>query len=153
MPLSLPTLKVNLRRIMDTEDPYFIGYPASPIQAAENFSNAIGDYALSIAPYSATNQQARLAFKTVLSGMSSELQNGLVLFPLAFASFATSLGLGMTGFAVVPPPIPISFQLVASLGLAGAPASTCSDVMAQLIDIWFRTGIATPPSGSPIIWN
>lgn len=154
MPLLLPVLENELSKLMDKTNPQFIGFPGNVPDVAENWSNAIYTYSQSIIPPSTTGSTAKNAMKSVLLGATAP-GSFFPLFELSFTAFATQLGLGMSGFTAVPPPLPIILMApMLAIPLSESFNASRITVMASIIDSWFRLGTATPiGGGSPIIWS
>jgi len=156
MPLLTDILSTNLQKLLNQEYPSFEGFPDNMGGVVESWANAINDYAKSVVPTSTTSEQAKEAFKSTMLGMSSELGNGAVILPLAFTNYATALALGMAGagFIGTPPVAPINLAPIIAAGLGGASGEIIANSFTVVVDIWFRTGTATPTAGgSPIIWT
>jgi hypothetical protein len=142
--VEMPLLKQNIinefEPWFDSESPNFISFPETFLEAAEKWSDGINVYATNVVPVSSSGNIARTAFFSIMSTMTNA--NGITLFPQAFAAYATQLAVGMAGYSATPPPMPIDFSPVYSLGLAGGKSADCLSLLADIIDIWFHTGIA-----------
>jgi len=156
MPLLLPTLRIELSKIMDQSSPLFEGFPETNIEVANRWSTAIKIYTTSIIPYSANSELAKEAFKLAILPISAQSQNGAALFQTAFTSFASQLAIGMApAFTGIPPIVPINLLPVNPIGFGGGSSSSCVSLMSTIIDTWFRTGSAVlnAPSAAVTIWN
>lgn len=150
----LPATLINeFNAFFDQENALFQGFPQSQQDAAQLWADAVATYALAITPPSTTNQAAKAAMIGQLNQINNEAANGIVIISVAFTAFATQLALGMAPFVGTPPPVPVDLSPVYNLGFSGAPASICLQTMAGIIDTWFRTGLATPAVGSPVLWS
>ena len=152
MPLVLNTLVNNLREIFDEEYSGFSGFPADINEAAQKWSEAIGDYAQSIVPPTTTISQAKSAMNSVISGITN---NGVAQLPISFTNFAASLAIGMQpAFTGTPPSVPVDFSSIYPIGLGGGSSEQVINAMAAIIDAWFRTGIAVNnTSGVSVPWS
>lgn len=153
MPLLPNILQLELSKIIDSEHPQFVGFPQNQLQMANNWGNALQQYASGIIPPSATLAAAVTAFKNLMATMNTS--NGLVVFPQAFTTFALTLSTGMQpAFTATPPPAPISLTPVFSIPLQDGTNSTRISTMASIIDAWMRTGIAiNNASGVSVPWS
>lgn len=131
MALLKNVLVTEIRKINDELFPSFEGWPASEQEASQRWAQAIATYVLTIVPVSATIALAK-------ANMESEAP----LSPTGFDSFASGLAQGMLGFTATPPPSPINLLPVFPIGLAGGSAEVCANAIANVIDAWFKTGIA-----------
>lgn len=68
MALSQPTLKAEFLKLMDQDDPNFVGWPATQLQGVHNWCNAYNAYAMH-----ATDVSGDTVFTTNLAGMISTL--------------------------------------------------------------------------------
>lgn len=155
MPLIKTVLSSELSKLLDGSNANFTGFPADIVGVAVNWSEAINVYASAIIPISTTSELAKVAFNLAMMQMSSILGNGLIVLSTAFSAYAGILATGMVGagFTGTPPPIPINFAPVIPLGLSGIPVSTIVSLMSDIIDVWFRTGIAVNiATAIPTIW-
>ena len=153
MPLIIVTLQADLDKLLFQENSQFEGFPSEIVDVAENWATVVDTYASGVIPASTTVEQAKSAFNSVMLGISSSAGNGLALLTAAFTAYGTALSIGMSaaGFIGVPTPAPINFTPIVAVGLGGAGGDVIADMMATIIDIWFRTGTATPVSGGPVI--
>ena len=152
MPLTKSILVNELKKIMDSNSPDFIGFPSDNKKAAANWSKAINTYAKSVIPASTTSTNAKAAMEAVLQGLSYTA--GSIVFVNSFTSYSAILATGMSpSFTGTPPPKSIDFTTVFTL-----PYNTSIDTriqqMASIIDTWFRTGLAVnATTGATINWN
>ncbi len=140
---------------MDDKSSSFVAFPKDDPETAQKWSEAIAAYAAGIIPPSTTVAAAQAAMQGAMTGMSLS-GAAIVIFPLAFTTFALTLAGGMApAFTAIPPPVPIIFASVFVSGMAGAPASEIVSQMASIIDLWFRTGTAAPnPPGTVFVpWS
>lgn len=147
-------LDSELRKFMDQDYELFEGFPADAIEAASNWSNAIDEAIKNIIPASTTTSQAKIAFYNTLYP-TIELKTARIGFPAAFTAYALALALGMQpAFTSLAPAIPIVFDPVYALGLAGARGSQVVDALVPIIIAWFKLGFATNnQTGVMINWN
>jgi hypothetical protein len=152
MPLIKSVLVDEIRKISDEKYSNFEGFPKSAIEVATRWSEAINKYGSLVLPKSTTSEIAKQALKEAFLGLSS---NALIIFPSGLMTYSTQLALGMSpSFIGKPPVILIDLSLVYSLGFSGGSARDCANLMANLIDLWFKTGTATnPSSGATTNWN
>jgi hypothetical protein len=139
---------------MDDKAPTFDKFPPDGPTAAKDWATAVDAYASAVIPPSTTAAAAKSALQGALAGMSAP-GAALVAFPAAFTAYAAALGGGMApAFVAVPPPAPLVLAPVFALGMTGAPASAVVAQIASIIDLWFRTGTATPAAGGPPVpWS
>lgn len=119
--------------------------------AAQAWADAMKAYADSVVPASTTVSSAAKSLKTDLeSSFSGDVFSIISDMETHFATFAATVGGGMAGFAAVPPPGLVGFASVSNQSSSSVAAVT----WAEKIDVWFRTGTATPTSGgSTVNWS
>jgi hypothetical protein len=143
-------MALNRQILQDGIMDIFTNLPSTKEETAQRWSEAIDNYAASIIPPSTTNQVAKQAFYNVF--LQINYTNGIVVFQQAFQQYTTQLSLGMAPLYVgTPPPVPINL-LPSFIGLTGAPKEVIVPIMVNIIDIWFRTGLASNQSGA-IPWS
>jgi len=154
MPLVPAILIQELTKFMDDKAPTFDKFPPDDPAAAKAWATAVDAYASAVIPPSTAAAAAKSAMQGALTGMSAP-GAAAVAFPGAFSAYAATLGGGMApAFIAVPPPAPLVLAPVFILGMTGAPASAVVAMMASIIDVWFKTGTATPAAGgSPVPWS
>ena len=140
MPLVSSALAADLQAI--AEDP-----PESAAGCAAEWADAIQSYAAGVVPSSTTVAAAATALQAALAGAFAARPADSAL-EAAFASFALTLGGGMTGFVATPPAGLVGFATLFAGPNATSHAAGASAV-ATLIDTWMRTGTATPTGGGP----
>lgn len=109
--------------------------------AADGWSDAIGDYVQKITPSSAGIDAGKEAFRSAL--LANPSPTGLTT---ALTDFAASVASGM-----VPPGIPPAAPLDFSSFLSN-PDRTYEEAASELttlIDLWWRTGLTAPPGSIP----
>lgn len=146
----MPLIKTDLQKDLEY---IFTNFCKDIDDVAEQWGNAINNYASKITPPSLTATPAKEAFQAEMKKIN--LVNGLIQLPLAFDKHATVLASGMTpAFTGVKPPAPIIFAPVFAAGLAGASAKECSILMSDIIDLWYKTGTAiNNASGATVPWS
>ena len=128
----------------------FTNFPSTIEETSQRWSDVIDNYASAIVPPSTTSQVAKQAFYSVF--LQINFTNGLIVFSQAFQQYALQLSLGMPPLYVgTPPPIPIDLT-PSFIGLSGATKEIIVPIMVNIIDLWFRTGLATNQSGA-IPWS
>lgn len=155
MPLVYSTIRSELSKIMDPDDPNFVGYPSSTSQMANNWANAVNEYAKTVFPISSTSSAAKSAMEGVFMGMVAPM-SGLVIFPAAFSAYAAALSPGMivSNFNGIPPPSPIILAPAFAVPLLSTTLQIRIDTMATIIDTWFKTGTAINiSSGATVPWS
>lgn len=156
VPLVLSKLKEELSKIMDSEDPNFVGFPSDSNQVADNWSNAIYEYSKTCIPLSTSATSAKAAMKSVMMGMGAPM-SGLTVFPAAFTAYAATFAPGMlgAGFTGVPPSSPIDLAPVFSIPLNAGTNQMRVNAMAAIIHAWFKTGSATliAPPNTTLLWT
>lgn len=129
-------------------------YPSDKSEAVSQWGAAIFEYASKIVPPSASQEPARRAFESVLSTYTLEAENGLEVLSMAFISHASVLAGGMAGFIGIPPTGSPNFDAVKRIGLAEGSSQECAELMASIIDSWYRKGKAQPITTGPTIpWS
>lgn len=153
MALDLSLLEIELRKIMDPAYSAFVGFPATTLETIQVWADIIDAYGSDVEPTSSTTVTAKDDFILKFSDLDPQSQNGLDVFIEAMDDYAAELANGMSGYNSSPPPISISMDQVSDLGLSGGSGQETSELLAQTIDDWFKTGTATPTSGgSTINW-
>jgi hypothetical protein len=149
MPLLLPTLVDELRKIIDNEFSGFEGFPTNDVQTADRWAAAFGTYMVGItnpppgAGTIAGHSAGRSAMAAALAGMSVP-GLAIVLLPLGFAAYAAAFAGTTAPFVSGPPPAPLVMPpLPPASGLVAATA------LAAVIDAWTRTGLTGLPPASP----
>lgn len=153
MALVLTTLQNGILSLTDADNPQFVGFPSSVAQAAQNWAGVINDYAQLVTPPSATASAAEQALVGVLAAASGQ-DAWLAAFPAALTAYAAALGGGMApAYVATPPPVPIQLDPAIQLGANGAEAAVVAPILATIIDLWFKTGIAVSvPAGVSSSW-
>jgi hypothetical protein len=146
MPLASPVLASQLQTL-------FVSPPPDVPGCARAWANATVAYATAIVPASTTVSTAGDALAGSLASAFSS-PAAAPLMEVAFLQFATAVGLGMAGFAPVPPPAPIGF----AQQFAGPKPETHADAaqqVAAIIDTWMHTGVSTllVPPFTPLPWS
>ncbi len=134
----------------------FEGFPKNIQESAIRWGDCVNSYAANVTPVSTTSEAAKLSFISAMQSVNVNAGNGLILFNNALVSYALTLAGGMVGggFIGTPPPVPPTIQVIAPIGLGGGTSEAIANMLASIIDIWFKTGTATPSSGgSPILWT
>lgn len=140
MPLALPALQSGLQAV-------FASPPPDAAGCAQGWADAVGAYAAGIVPPSTAVSSAKSALAGALATAFAS-PNAIPAMETAFTAFAASVGLGMAGFAPIPPPAPVGFAAQFG-GPAPATHAAAASAIAALIDTWMRTGSATlvaPPN-------
>ncbi|CAB4185230.1 hypothetical protein UFOVP1492_97 [uncultured Caudovirales phage] len=154
MPFLQATLAQEVLKLIDQDSPQFVGFPPTVQEAANSWALAITNYISPIIPPSVTISAAQAAFAARLAQAKPSLQNGQLLFHLAFVDFALALAPGMVGFISVPPIATLNLYAIFAASLDHQNVQVFANSFATAVDTWFRTGTATPVSGGPIIpWS
>jgi len=154
MALSKETLKIELQKIFDQEYSGFLKFPESLVEAADKWSSAILKYSSTIIPPSTTGNAAKLAMQSQLATIQDS--NGAIVFPKSIMAFATALSVGMLpNYTGTPPTTPLIMEPIWDIGIEGCSSEQIAGALADLIDSWFKTGIAilVAPPNTPIIWS
>ena len=119
---------------------------------AQQWADAMKEYASAIVPASTAVNAAAAALKTALEGAfaAGAAPPGM---ETAFATFATSVGAGMApAFVATPPSGPVGFatQFAKPFPATHEAAATA---LSGLINTWMKSGTATPPGGTPVNWT
>lgn len=118
---------------------------------AQQWADAMVEYVATMAPPSTTALAAGQALKGALTSAFAVPGGALALTDQAFTTFATTLAAGMAPLVGAPPPSPVGFASLA--GTFSPTHSAAAGNIAAKIHAWFIEGTATPPGGSPILWN
>lgn len=146
MPLLPTTLKQQLQALSE--------HPGSTIaDCAKQWSDAVQAYAVGIVPPSTTVAVAAGALQGQLTSAFATLA-AAPLMDQAFTAFALAVGGGMApAFVAVPPPAPLGFATLFAEPYPST-AEAFAERMGTAIDLWMRTGTATPSiGGSPVPWS
>lgn len=153
--MDVSVLEAELAKVIDKENPEFVGFSKNQLVVAENWANAIDTYAAEIIPATTAvaSGAARQAFIPVMAA-SAAPSAAIAAFPQAFTAYAAQVATGMTSGAIVstPPPAPIVIAPIFPIGLSGNTPLLIS-TFASIIDTWFRTGTYTVSGGAPIFWG
>ena len=131
--------------LVDALEALFANPPFNEASDAQKWGDAMGAYAAAIAPACATVPAAAAALTAALAGFGVP-GAGVAKLEAAFAAFAASVAAGMPPSATPPPP-PVGFATL--LGGQIGSASVAANQLADLIDIWMRTGTA----GGGALWS
>lgn len=95
------------------------------------------------------------AKKTDFKAKPAAEKNALTALEQGITAYATALAIGMNPtFTAAPSTTPLSFQSVIAKGKAGGSNKNCLDLMVDLIDKYFKGGIATNnSSGATSPWS
>jgi hypothetical protein len=150
----MPLIQSNLENALAS---FFDDPPETAALCAENWADAMRDYALPIVPPSTTAAAAALALSAALTPIfETSLSPSVTAIGMetAWLAFATSLGSGMApGWVSTPPP-----GLIGFLALFSAPppstAQEAASNFSNAIHIWMSTGIAVnSTSGASVNWS
>jgi hypothetical protein len=146
MPLNAAGLTSDLEAL-------FAEPPPTAAECAQAWADAAEAWASGIVPPSTTVSASKAALAASLTSAFAT-PAAAPLMETAFLTFATAVGLGMAGYAPVPPPDPIGL----AVQFAGPKPPTHADAaqqIATLIDTWMRTGVSTllVPPFTPVPWS
>lgn len=146
MPLNAAGLQSDLESL-------FADPPPTAAECAQAWADAAEAWASGIIPASTTVSASKAALAASLAGAFAT-PAAAPLMETAFLTFATAVGLGMAGYAPVPPVAPIGF----GPQFAGPKPETHADAaqqIATLIDTWMRLGVSTllVPPFTPVPWS
>jgi len=153
MPLSTEILTREIRKVSDESYILFEGFPKSTSETANRWANIVDIYTIDMIPTSTSRDQAKFLFSRSMEQV--DIGTGFVVLKLAFATYANTLSLGMNPtFTGIAPVTPILLETVAPIGLGGGSAKEVAIAMANIIQQWFKTGVAiNTSSGASINWN
>lgn len=134
MPLNAAGLQSDLESL-------FAEPPATAAECALAWADAAEAWASGILPPSTTVTAAKAALAGSLTSAFAT-PAAAPLMEIAFLTFATAVGLGMAGYAPVPPVAPIGFAPQFS-GPKPATHALAAQQLSALIDVWMKTGTAT----------
>jgi hypothetical protein len=125
---------------------------SSAAGCAQQWADAVGNYASAVAPPSLSVSAARSA---LAAGLTAAFSSPLAApgMESAFAAFAATVAAGMAPtFVGAPPPRPVGFA--AMFATLSPTHEAAAAAMAALIDSWMRSGTATPSvGGAPVPWQ
>jgi hypothetical protein len=175
MALSLQTLKTEFRKLMDPNDPAFVGYPSDPTACADAFANAYDIYCqsaqdiignkvltankagfasslLSLPPVG-TPASAALIFESAVVAYWTAATFTITTPPPGFASITTSI---VSLFI----PTALSTPLAIQFGIISSDGATTADSLAEIFNTYtttsiqiILTGVTTSVPPVPIILN
>ncbi len=128
---------------------------------AATWAAAVGAWAAGIAPPSATVSAAQTALQSTLAGLfatqratAPEVVALAASLESAHLTFATAVGLGMAGYAPVPPVGPVGFADILSASSRDTSQLAADDI-ADALDLWMKTGVATliAPPFTVLTWS
>jgi hypothetical protein len=134
MPLNAAGLQSDLEAL-------FAEPPATAAECAQAWADAAEAWASGIVPPSTTVSAAKAALAASLGGAFAT-PAAAPLMETAFLTFATAVGLGMAGYAPVPPPAPIGLA-VQFAGPKPPTHAAAAQQIGSLLDLWMKTGTAT----------
>lgn len=143
--IDLTAIELDIRRITDRSYAGHEGWPPTLEAAFLRWVNVIDRATVLLLPASSSRELARTA------ALATVPAAGLLMLPIAWATYAQTLALGMTGFVALPPVLPINLAGVSALGLSGASAEQCATEIARVIKLWLQTGTAVPSAGGALI--
>lgn len=146
MPLNTAGLQSDLEAL-------FADAPATAAECAQAWADAAEAWASGIVPPSTTVTAAKGALAASLAGAFAT-PAAAPLMETAFLTFATAVGLGMAGYAPVPPPAPIGLA-VQFAGPKPPTHAAAAQQIGTLIDTWMKTGTATllAPPFTVVPWS
>jgi len=139
MTLNAGTLADNLQAI---------GPQATVAGAAAAWASAVGSYAAGVVPVSTTAAAATATLQTALTTVFGWAQAAYGM-EIVFATFATTLGVGMAGagFTGAPPVGSVGFAALFATPVANA--QDAAEAVANAIHTWMTSGTAAliaPPN-------
>src|SRR5687767_5346949 len=152
MPLNPSTLVTAIDEFGNPDSPAFIAFPADEADAAVKLAAAFKRYMLEIvnpppgAGTVAGHNAGEAAMRSALAGMSAPAGVGIVALKAGFVAYVAAF------FATTAP--------VVSFAPPGAPlfpptmvpgAGTLAFV--TFVDTWIRTGTASVPPATPLVWG
>ncbi len=145
-------MPLNVAGLQSALSAQFASPASSSPGCAQQWADAMRDYALAIVPPSASNAGAASALNAALAAAFATPAAAPAM-ESAFASFAATLGAGMApAFVSVPPPRPVGFA--AQFAAQPPTHQAAAAAIAGLIDSWMRVGTATPSvGGPPVPWT
>lgn len=146
MPLVASALETSLEALSDSPG-------ATIADCAQLWANAVQAYAAPVFPPSLTVAAAGTALAGQLTAAFAQ-PSAIPTMETAFTAFALSVGGGMAPtFIAVPPPAPVGFAQLFAEPYPETHAAAAQKVSAA-IDVWMRTGTATPAiGGPPVPWS
>ena len=153
MALDRLKLKSELMLFLDEKN-----FPGDYWGAAENFSNAINNYALTITPTSTNFELVRKEFVDMF--MSSRRKENIEILIDSIKWYCSTLAIGMQtpGYTVTSPvgggALSIGLRALAENSLKGMSASDWAETASQIIDAYFRTGtVIQVGTGIVVPWS
>lgn len=155
MVLSAVTLRDQILRLTDANDPGFVGFPSSAEQTATNWAAAARVFFEELTAFAVipgTHDVAEEAFYSASVASISLPGAGAAALDAAFAAYAGALAAGVApgSGAAVPPPGPLAIATAIPLPVStpGPPATA----IGAHVKAWSATGTFTPTGGSAIPW-
>lgn len=139
--LTEATLIHLLEPFFDQRSPRFTGFPKTHAAAAANWAYAAATWAAGVVPLTTAYPAAEAAFRSVLEvALPQGRRNAL---SQAWQALVMPLAAGMApGWVATPPALPLSLEPVFVLGEGGASNRECLELLARLVTVWMRTGLA-----------
>src|SRR5574343_1955727 len=125
--------------------------PPTSEECAQKWGQILLEFVLPITPPTTTAVLASEILEAqLLSAFAATELTGSPAVPqleIAFAAFATSLGLGMApAWVATPPPAPVNFASL--IGDTCASSEFAANLFASLIYLWISTGTAVNSGGA-----
>ena len=148
MALSQPTLKQELLKIFDKDNPAFVGFPATVIDAATNFGNAYNTYALTAQDASGdilATANLPLFTSTLAAALPPDPVAGTpTIAAQAFAAAFTAYWTGAIFAIGIPPPFGIGGLGIFSVELSSLVTIVLSPLLATPLELIFTV----PPTAA-----
>ena len=146
MPLVAATLEADLEAL-------FAEPPGTTAECAQAWGDAASSYASGVVPPSTTVAAAAATLAGALTSAFAA-PNAATPMDAAFTAFATTVGAGMApAFVAAPPPSPVGFATLFAPPFPETHAEAANK-FATALDVWMKTGTATPAlGGPPVPWS
>lgn len=157
MPLLQPLLEAELLKVIDPENPGFVGYPPDLATGAANFGTAFQTYFLGLVvpPEGPALAQAQVGtFVSTLIAQCTPLITAteppsVSPFVPAITLYVAAIASGVSVGSALPPPAPLVLPITNFESHAEA-----AQTIASAVDLWVRTATYTPPvPPTPVPWS
>lgn len=145
-------MSLNLAGLKSQLAENFASPGATAAACGQQWGDAMSAYASGIVPASTTVSAAAATLSTALTAAFAT-GSAIALMDTAFLAFAVTVGAGMApAFVATPPAAPPSFGVV--FAVLYPTHALAADAIGALIDVWMKTGTATPSGGgAPVLWS
>ena len=141
-----------LAKFMDLKSSTFDKFPETAADAIEAIVDAVDKYASAVTPPSTAASSAKSAMKAKMQGLGDD-EDGQKKMEDGIMEYAKVLATGMAPNTGQAPPAPLNLSPVAKMGENKGESADIAKQISTLVDVYFKTGLAIPPSGPAIPWT